>query len=91
MYDTIYYLLPVSFIADRIRLRTGDAGARERLYRCLAAAVQLGNAACIIEAHSQNASSADARGGAYTAPRHCGAIVLSLTKRAARTGVPIPR
>ena len=40
-------------IASRIRARTGDSGARVRLYRQIAAAVQIGNAACIIEAHSR--------------------------------------
>ena len=40
-------------IASRIRAKTGDPGARTRLYRRIAAAVQIGNAACIVEAHSR--------------------------------------
>ena len=40
-------------IASRIRAKTGDAGARTRLYRRIAAAVQIGNAACIVEAHAR--------------------------------------
>ena len=40
-------------IASRIRARTGDAVSRIRVYRRIAAAVQIGNAACIVEAHSR--------------------------------------
>ena len=40
-------------IADRIKSRTGDAGARSRLYARIAAVVQTGNFACITEAHSR--------------------------------------
>lgn len=40
-------------IARRIRARTGEKSARSRLYRQLASAVQMGNAACVLEAHSQ--------------------------------------
>ena len=40
-------------IATRIRAKTGDAAARTRLYRRITAAVQMGNAACIVEAHSR--------------------------------------
>ena len=72
-------------IAERIRLRTGDTGARDRLYRRLAAAVQLGNAACIIEAHSRNASCAEAHEGARTAPRHRDAFATFLLKTSARS------
>ena len=39
-------------IASRIRTRTGHSGARSLLYRKIAAAIQIGNAACILEAHS---------------------------------------
>ena len=40
-------------IADRIKSRTMNAGARSRLYARIAAVVQTGNFACIIEAHSR--------------------------------------
>ena len=40
-------------IARRIQERLGFAGARARLYRQIPAAVQIGNAACILEAHSR--------------------------------------
>ena len=40
-------------IAERIKSRTGDAGARSRLYARIAAVVQTGNFACITEAHSR--------------------------------------
>jgi hypothetical protein len=36
----------------KIFTRFGDPSARTRLIRRIAAAVQIGNAACIIEAHS---------------------------------------
>ena len=39
--------------ASRIRAKTGDAGARTHFYRRIAAEVQIGNAACIVEAHSR--------------------------------------
>ena len=35
-------------IVSRIRSKTGDLGARIRLYRRIAAAVQIGNAACLL-------------------------------------------
>ena len=40
-------------IARLIRERSGFAGARARLYRQISAAVQIGNAACILEAHTR--------------------------------------
>ena len=40
-------------IASKILARTGNAGARIRLYRRIAAEVQIGNAACIVDAHSR--------------------------------------
>ena len=40
-------------IAFRIRALRGSAGARALLYRQIAAAIQLGNAACILEALSR--------------------------------------
>ena len=40
-------------IARRIRDRSGLPGAKARLYRQISAAVQIGNAACILEAHSR--------------------------------------
>ena len=40
-------------IAERIKSRSGDTGARPCLYRRVAAAVQTGNYACIAEAHSR--------------------------------------
>jgi hypothetical protein len=40
-------------IASRIRARGVTGAVRSRLYRQIAAAVQLGNAACIFEAHSR--------------------------------------
>ena len=40
-------------IGARIQTRLGSTGARFRLYRQIAAAIQLGNAACILEAHSR--------------------------------------
>lgn len=43
-------------IADRIKSRTGIAGARVSLYRRIAAAVQTGNYACVVEAHSRSPS-----------------------------------
>ena len=42
----------VDAVASRIRARTGEQGARTRLCRRLAAAIQMGNAACIVEAHT---------------------------------------
>ena len=47
-------------VAELIQPRTGDSKSRSRLYRRLAAAVQCGNAACIVESH--------ARGGAGGRP-----------------------
>ena len=46
----------VDEIAGRIESRTGVAGARVILYRHIAAAVQTGNYACIMEAHSRTPS-----------------------------------
>ena len=43
-------------IARRIEARSGENGSRARLHRQIAAAVQLGNAACISEAHSRASS-----------------------------------
>ena len=40
-------------IASRIQSRSGRTGERARLYRRIAAAIQIGNAACISEAHSR--------------------------------------
>ena len=40
-------------IATLIQARTGDSKSRFRLYRRLAAAVQCGNAACIVESHTR--------------------------------------
>ena len=40
-------------IGARIDVRRGSPGARLRLYRQIAAAIQLGNTACILEAHSR--------------------------------------
>ena len=40
-------------VAAKVRARTGDPTARARLIRRIATAVQIGNAACIIEAHSR--------------------------------------
>ena len=45
--------LLIDDIAARITSRTGDSGARIRLYRRIAAAIQTGNYACIAEAHSR--------------------------------------
>ena len=39
-------------IASRVRARTGEQGVRARPFRRLAAAIQIGNAACIVEAHT---------------------------------------
>ena len=39
-------------IASRVRTRTGKQGIRARLLRLLAAAIQIGHAACIVEAHT---------------------------------------
>ena len=47
----------VDAVASRIRARTGEQGARTRLCRRLAAAIQMGNAACIVEAHTPPALS----------------------------------
>ena len=46
----------VDSLAARIRAQTGESGARSRIYRRLAAAVQAGNARRIVEAHSHAAS-----------------------------------
>ena len=43
----------VDLIAQRIRKRSGDSFARSRLVRRLAAAVQSGNAARVLEAHGR--------------------------------------
>ena len=40
-------------IAMKIRERSAFAGAKARLYRQISAAVHIGNAACILEAHSR--------------------------------------
>ena len=42
----------IDAIASRVRARTGEQGALARLCRRLAAAIQMGNAACIVEAHT---------------------------------------
>ena len=39
-------------ITSRIKVRHNTTGARSRLYRQVADAIQLGNAACILESHS---------------------------------------
>ena len=39
-------------LALKIRARTGSRGARSILYRRVAAAIQMGNAACILDAHT---------------------------------------
>ena len=39
-------------LAVKIRARTGGGDARSTLYRRVAAAIQMGNAACILDAHS---------------------------------------
>ena len=41
-------------IGLRIQSRSGRPGERARLYRRIAAAIQIGNAACILEAHSRS-------------------------------------
>ena len=48
-------------IASRIRLRNGNVGGSDHLYRRRAAAVQLENAECIIEAHSRQIPAFDVR------------------------------
>ena len=40
-------------IATRTDARDGAINSRFRLYRRIAAAVQMGNAACVLEAHSR--------------------------------------
>lgn len=77
-------------IADRILQRTGDTQARERFYRRLAAAVQLGNAACIIEAHSRQTPGREERGSPHTSVRRLGPIERPLLKGSAATGPPNP-
>ena len=44
-------LVLVEAVADRIHKRTGNAGARVRILRKIAAVIQSGNAARILEAH----------------------------------------
>ena len=46
----------VESLVARIHAQTGESGARSRIYRRLAAAVQAGNARRIVEAHSHTAS-----------------------------------
>ena len=41
-------------ISLRIQSRRGRPGEQARLYRRIAAAIQIGNAACILEAHSRS-------------------------------------
>ena len=43
----------LSDVAARISARSGDKGVRARLNRQFAAAVQAGNAACVLEAHGR--------------------------------------
>ena len=54
--------LLLSEIAARISVRTGEKGALSRLHRQIAAAVQIGNAACVLEAHG---------GARLEGNRHC--------------------
>ena len=55
-------------LSSRIRARTGNSGARNSLYRRIAAAIQIGNAACILEAHS-NMSKLPSEPALAAAPR----------------------
>ena len=43
----------VGTLAARVRSQTGELGARQRIIRLLATAVQAGNARTIVEAHSR--------------------------------------
>ena len=45
-------------IAARIDAHSGAINSRFRLYRRIAAAVQIGNTACVLEAHSRGLKAA---------------------------------